>query len=102
METYKCCVRDERAFRDLVITIREHEKVAVELNESVKNEKKKLSEYRDFNSKLYNDIDMLEEDVKDKDEFITKLTRERNKLQNDLKFATEKIDLKNSDIMKLE
>lgn len=102
MESYKCCVRDEKVFRDLVIASRECEKVALELKESLKNEKKKLSEYRDFNSKLYDDIGMLEEDVKDKDSFITKLTRERNKLQNDVKFATEKFDLKNIDISKLE
>ena len=46
--------------------------------------KKKLREYRDCNGKLYDDIDALEEDIRDKDKFVSKVTRERNKLKKKL------------------
>ena len=61
-------------------------KVALEHKEFGDNQKKKVKEFREFNSKLHDDIDGLEEDIKAKDEFVTKLTRERNKLQAELKY----------------
>ena len=46
-----------------------------------RNCKKKLSEYRELNSKLYDDIYSLESDIKDKDDFLQKVIKARNALQ---------------------
>ena len=43
-----------------------------------RNCKKKLSEYRELNSKLYDDIYSLESDIKDKDDFLQKVVKARN------------------------
>ena len=64
MEKYTCSKEDcKKAFKDV---------------------KHKLGEYREFNGKLYDDIDSLEDDIREKDKFASKLSRERNKLQEEL------------------
>ena len=45
--------------------------------------KKKLGEYRELTSKLYNDMDNLEDEIKDKDAFLQKVVKARNNLQED-------------------
>ena len=104
MEKLTSCSNDncQRAFHDLNVACKQHNKVALEHKEFGDNQKKKVKEFREFNSKLHDDIDGLEEDIKAKDEFVTKLTRERNKLQAELKFYTGKVEAKNQDIERLE
>ena len=58
--------------------------------------KKKLNEYRDLTRKLYDDIDNLETDFKDKEDFLQKIVKARNNLQEDV-FQLRK---KNSDLVK--
>ena len=70
--------------------------------QSIRDMKKKLREYRDCNGKLYDDIDALEEDIRDKDKFVSKVTRERNKLQEEIKLLNGTIERKNKDVENLE
>ena len=58
--------------------------------------KKKLSEYRELTSKLYNEIDSLEDDLKDKDAFLQKVVKARNNLQED----NEKLKKRNVELVK--
>ena len=46
--------------------------------------RKKLGEYRELTTKLYDDIDSLETDIKDKDTFLQTVVKARNALQNDI------------------
>ena len=55
----------------------EHKKVVIELKEISDHQKKKLKEYRETNSKLYDDIADLEVDIKDKEDFTNKLRKQR-------------------------
>ena len=48
------------------------------------NCKQKISEYRESNRKLYDDIDGLESDIKEKDDFLQKVVKARNFLQNEV------------------
>ena len=45
--------------------------------------KKKLREYRELTTKLYSDIEALEDDMKDKEDFLQKVVKARNNLQED-------------------
>ena len=92
MEKLTCCSNDncQKAFHDLNVACKQHNKVALEHKEFSDNQKKKVKEFREFNSKLHDDIDGLEEDIKAKDEFVTILTRERNKLQTELQWKSQK------------
>ena len=58
--------------------------------------KKKLVEYRELTSKLYNDMDNLEDDIKDKDAFLQKVVKARNNLQED----NANLKKKNADLVK--
>ena len=55
-----------------------------------RNCKNKLSEYRELNSKLYDDIYSLESDIKDKDDFLQKVIKARNALQTDVSVLKQK------------
>ena len=46
--------------------------------------RKKLSEYRESTSKLYDEIDSLESDMRDKDDFLQKVVKARNAHQNEV------------------
>ena len=46
--------------------------------------KRKLKEYRELTTKLYDDIDGLEGDIKDKDDFVQKIVKARNALQSEV------------------
>ena len=48
------------------------------------NCKTKLSEYRDLTSKQYNDIDTLENDIRDKDAFAQSVVKARNDLKKEI------------------
>ena len=54
--------------------------------------KRKLNEYRELTSKQYDDIDTLENDIKDKDAFVQTLVKARNDYQKEV------VLLKNSEI----
>ena len=58
--------------------------------------KTKLSEYREMTSKLYDDIDSLETDIKDKDKFVQTVVKARNALQEEV----SNLKKKNSDLLK--
>ena len=104
MGKIECCSGDNcrKAFEDQVNACKEYKKDAREYKEFGDNQRKKVKEFRELNSKLHDDIFDLEIDIKEKDEFVTKLTRERNKLQAEVKFYVEKIELKNQDIVNIE
>ena len=68
----------------------------------LKEIKKKLGEYREFNGKLYDDVDSLEDDIREKDKFASKLSRDRNKLQEELKSSHEKLEVRNKEVKTLE
>ena len=59
---------------------------------SSKNCKSKLSDYREMNRKLYNDLDAFEEDMRDKDVFLQKLSKERNGYQKEFDNLKKKYD----------
>ena len=53
--------------------------------------KSRLSDYRDMNRKLYNDLDAFD-DMRDKDVFIQKLSKERNGYQKEFDTLKKKYD----------
>ena len=59
---------------------------------SSKNCKSKLSDYREMNRKLYNDLDAFEDDMRDKDVFLQKLSKERNGYQKEFDNLKKKYD----------
>ena len=81
---------------------KKHQQVAYELKDVVKNQKKKIQEYRDLNSKLYDDIYSLDDDIKEKEFFVQKVIKQRNDLQNEVKFVCEKLEVKNEDLIKMD
>jgi chromosome segregation ATPase len=58
--------------------------------------KSKLNEYRELTSKQYDDIDTLENDIKDKDAFVQTLVKARNDYQKEVVLLKKK----NSEITK--
>lgn len=54
------------------------------------NCRKQLREYRESTSKLYGEIDSLEDDLKDRDDFSQKIIRQRNQLQEEVSFLKKK------------
>ena len=69
----------------------------------VKQLKKRLNEYRDANTKLYKDIDDLENDIRGKDEFAEKMVKARNDCQKEIRFLKKKnteLMQENDDIVK--
>ena len=57
-----------------------------------KNEycRKKLKEYRELTTKLYDDIDGLESDIKDKDDFLQTVIKARNACQSEIAVLKKK------------
>ena len=49
------------------------------------NCKKKLREYRDQTIKLYNEVDSVENDLKERDEFLQLVIKERNNYKSEIK-----------------
>ena len=80
---------------EIINVCNKHKKVAFELKGISENQKKKLKEYREMNSKLYEDIDDLEVDIKEKEDFTNKLRKQRNSLENEVKHLNEKVEKKN-------
>ena len=65
------------------------------------NCKKKLAEYRDQPRKQYEDIDGLEDDIRDKDAFAQTLVKTKNDIQKELvlvKKQNDKLHKENSDL----
>ena len=54
------------------------------------NCRKQLREYRESTSKLYGEIDSLEDDLKDRDDFSQKIIRQRNQLQEEVSFLKKR------------
>ena len=92
----------KKALEDLVNACSKHRKAAVDLKEISEAQKRKLKEYREFNVKLYEDIDQLELDIKEKDDFANKLMKKRNDLEIEVKNLLEKIEIRNKDILELD
>ena len=74
---------------ELINACNKHKKVAFDLKEISEHQKKKLREYREMNSKLYEDIADLEVDIKEKEDFTNKLRKQRNSLENEVKHLNE-------------
>ena len=52
--------------------------------------RKKISEYRERTRKLYDDLDTLENDIKDKDDFVQHVVIARNSLQAEMSSLEKK------------
>ena len=52
--------------------------------------KKKLQEYRESTSKLYDNIDSLEDDLKERDQFVQKVVKQRNNYQEEISLLKKK------------
>ena len=104
MDRFKVCSSEDcqNAFKEVVNACSKHWKAAIDLKEIGEAQKKKLKEYREFNSKLYEDIDQLENDIKEKDDFANKLRKKRNNLEMEVKQLFEKMELRNENILKLD
>ena len=70
----KCCPNDQcaKVFVDLLNACEKHKNAALAVKEIAENQKKKLKEYRELNSKLFSENYELEHDIKEKDDFIDK------------------------------
>ena len=80
----------------------EHKKVVIELKEISDHQKKKLTEYRETNSKLYDDIADLEVDIKEKENVTNKLRKQGNDNESEVKHLNEKVERKNEDILQMD
>ena len=100
----KCCPSDQcaKAFVDLINACEKHKNAALAVKEIAENQKKKLREYRELNSKLYSENYELEYDIKEKDDFIERLKKKRNDLENKVKHLLEKVEVKNEDLMRVD
>ena len=56
------------------------------------NCKKKLREYRDPIGKLYDEIDSVEKDLKERDDFLQKVIKERNDYKRETKHLKKRND----------
>ena len=106
MEKYKsssCSTESCQAIlEELIKACDKQKKVAIELKEISENQKEKLIEYRETNSKLYDDIADLEDDIKEKVDFANKLRKQRNDLEREVKYLNEKVERKNDDILHID
>ena len=97
MDNYRDCQNNDcRSEMERIV------KRYIEFKEVSENQKKRLRDYREMNSKLYDDIAALECDIKEKDDFTSRLRKQRNDLENKVKHLIEKVDIKNEDIIKME
>ena len=78
------CQNLEDTLDEVVQASLKHQKAATDLKDTVKNQKIKIQEFREANSKLYDDIGSLESDIKDNDDFLQKVVKARNGLQNEV------------------
>lgn len=95
------CQNLEDTLDEVVQASLKHQKAATDLKDTVKNQKTKIQEFREANSKLYDDIYSLEDDIRDKEAFVNKVVKERNDHQQELKFLNEKLEVKKEDISNL-
>ena len=104
MDKFKVCPSDDcqNTFEDLVNACSKHKKAALDLKDVCESQKKKLREYRETNSKLYDDIADIEDDIKEKDNFSEKLRKQRNDLEIEVKHLLDKVERKNEDILRIE
>ena len=64
----KCCPNDQcaKVFVDLLNACEKHKNAALAVKEIAENQKKKLKEYRELNSKLFSENYELEHDIKER------------------------------------
>jgi hypothetical protein len=79
-----------------------HKETVVALKQVVEDQKKKLKEFRDVTTKMQDDIDNLEDEIRERHEFATNVSVDKGNLEKEMKFLIEKIDVKNEDIIRLE
>ena len=101
MDKYRGCPNDD-CRSEMERIVEKYKKAANEFKEVSENQKKRLRDYREMNSKLYDDIAALEFDIKEKDDFINRLRKQRNDLENEVKHLIEKVDIQNEDIIRME
>ena len=89
-------------FEKILNACSKHKNAALELKQVCENQKKKLRDYRELNSRLYEDIDALESDIKENDDFTNRLKKQRNDLENERKYLMKKVEVKNEDIIQME
>ena len=85
----KCCQNDQ-VFVDLLNACEKHKNAALAVKEIAENQKKKLKEYRELNSKLFSENYELEQDIKEKDDFIDRVKKKRNDLEAKVPSTLEK------------
>ena len=59
--------------------------------------KTKLKEYRELTSKLYDDIESCEDDLKDKDNFLQKVIKKRNEYESEMVNLKKKLSMLNKE-----
>ena len=87
---------------EVVEALEKHRNTAVHYKDVADAQRKKANHYRELTNKLQDDLDSLEEEIREKEHFTEKVVKEKNDFENEVKFLIEKLDLKNEDIMRIE
>ena len=87
---------------EVVEALEKHRNAAVHLKEVAEAQRKKVNNYRELTTKMQDDLDNLEIEIKEKDHLTAKVLKEKSNLENEVKFLIEKLDLKNEDIIRIE
>ena len=75
MENLKVCKDWKDNFDEILYAGKRHRDVAVSLKESCDSQKKKLKEYRESTKRLYNDVESLEDDIREKENCVQKVSK---------------------------
>ena len=63
---------------------------------------KTIDRYNEDKTKLYKELECMEEDFRDKEKYIDHLRKKRSDLEKEVRYLKEKIERKNDDILKVE
>ena len=92
----------KRAIADLSKGLEKHRTSSPDMEEFLAKQKQRLKDYRHVNSKLYTEIEDLENDIKDKDDLANKLAKKNYELENKVKHLIKKIEAKNKDTLRVD
>ena len=96
------CQKYTKSMDEVVEALEKHRNAAVHLKEVAEAQRKKVNNYRELTTKMQDDLDNLEIEIKEKDHLTAKVLKEKSNLENEVKFLIEKLDLKNEDIIRIE
>ena len=92
----------KRAIADLSKGLEKHRPSSPDMEEFLAKQKQRLKDYRHVNSKLYTEIEDLENYIKDKDDLADKLDKKNYELENKVQHLFKKIEAKNKDILRVD